>query len=533
MMKLTQLLNKNKRSFIVYIVGALLTTPANILVTLALSYIFKVLDATSTQETIQILTVTAFLAYLPIFLQIISRYMRIGFMKDILLDVRMMSYRKLLSQKTSEFSKQSIDTYQSKLINDINLFEQEFFLSVLNIIFSVGSFIITIIVLFTVSFEIALITIFASILMYVMTKTFEKPILKNKEKIMMESAKYQKGVTNILSGLETIMFYQASKRFLKVFNKDVVSYEDMKSKDYFLNEVSTNLLTFVAFLIQVIGYIYALFLFSNQKLSLEGLVIVINITGNIQWTIIHLMSMINRFKSSHKIYEEIVRHDDIVIEPNTFKFDHSLLVSNLNYAYGENLVLNNINLNVKKNDKVLIYGESGSGKTTFINTLVKNLDDFDGRITYDQIPLETIDYESLNKGVGYVRQEHFLFNDSIKNNIVLDKAFYQERFDEVLKMSSIYDFVHSLEDQEEFQLLDNGSNISGGQRQRLNIARELYQDKPIIILDEPSASLDDLNASIIYKNLLSLNKTILIISHRHLEYLKENVDVSQSLSEVQ
>ena len=106
-------------------------------------------------------------------------------------------------------------------------------------------------------------------------------------------------------------------------------------KTTFLNEVSTNLLTFVAFLIQVVGYIYALFLFSNQKLSLEGLVIVINITGNIQWTIIHLMSMINRFKSSHKIYEEIVRHDDIVIEPNTFKFDHSLLVSNLNYSYGE------------------------------------------------------------------------------------------------------------------------------------------------------------------------------------------------------
>ena len=186
---------------------------------------------------------------------------------------------------------------------------------------------------------------------------------------------------------------------------------------------------------------------------------------------------------------------------------------------------------IKNKDKVLIFGESGTGKTTFVNTLTQNLSDYQGDILYDGINLKDIDLESFRSNVGYVRQEHFIFDDTIKNNITLEKAYHKDKFTSVLKQVDLYDWITSLELKDEHKLLDNGSNISGGQRQRVNIARELYQDKAMIVFDEPSSSLDDYTSSKIYETIKNLDKTVIVISHRHIDYLSESFNQVIDLSE--
>ena len=169
-------------------------------------------------------------------------------------------------------------------------------------------------------------------------------------------------------------------------------------------------------------------------------------------------------------------------------------------------------------------------KTTFVNTLSQNSNDYKGHILYDNVSLKDIDHESFVSNVGYVRQEHFIFEDSIKNNIILDKPFDKDKFISVLKQSVLYDWIKTLELKESHELLDNGSNISGGQRQRVNIARELYQDKEMIIFDEPSSSLDDYTSSKIYETIRNLDKTVIVISHRHIDYLSESFNQVIDLS---
>jgi len=100
----------------------------------------------------------------------------------------------------------------------------------------------------------------------------------------------------------------------------------------------------------------------------------------------------------------------------------------------------------------------------------------------------------------------------------------------VLKQSALDEWVASLELKSDHQLIDNGSNISGGQRQRINIARELYQDKEMLIFDEPSSSLDDQTSAKIYETIKNLDKTVIVISHRHLEFLSESFDQVIDLS---
>ena len=162
--------------------------------------------------------------------------------------------------------------------------------------------------------------------------------------------------------------------------------------------------------------------------------------------------------------------------------------------------------------------------------MTQNLSDYEGEILYDNQSLKEIDPKSFISNVGYVRQEHFIFDDSIKNNIILNKAFNEDKFIQVLKQSVLYDWIETLELKEGHELLDNGSNISGGQRQRVNIARELYADKEMIIFDEPSSSLDDYTSSKIYETIKNLDKTVVVISHRHIDYLSDSFNQVIDLS---
>lgn len=529
-MELKQLLKKNKKSFLIYILGAILTTPANVLVTYAFSTVFYIFDANTQSEYIKIVILTCVFAYLPIILQVISRYMRIGFMKDILLDVRVMSYEKLMKTRVNDFYKKSLDSYQASLVADINLFEKEFFISLLNIIYSAGSYIISITVMLFISYEIALLTILSSLMVFVVSKIFEKPIMKSKEKVLKENVIYQKVVSNILSGLQTIKLYQASNRFLKIFYIDVNKYEDIKANDYAINEVSTNVVYFVSFLMQCISYFVSAMLFAQGKVNISSLIIVLNLSGTLSWTVSQGMALINKLKSSILIYNELVKYEDKTIESKIFTFNKNVNLTNINLSYNDNSVLKDINLDIKPNEKILISGESGSGKTSLLNILVKNIEDYSGSATYDYVNLKDITYEGLMEKVSYVRQEHFLFDASIKENIILNKKYDEEKFLATLKASSLMDFVNNQKLKSNHLLVDNGSNISGGERQRINIARELYQNKPVIIFDEPSASLDDYNSSVIYESILNLKKTVIIVSHRHLEYFSEKVDKAFILS---
>jgi len=122
--------------------------------------------------------------------------------------------------------------------------------------------------------------------------------------------------------------------------------------------------------------------------------------------------------------------------------------------------------------------------------------------------------------IGYIRQNHFMFDESIRYNITLNEHYDELKLIQVLKDVDLWSWVQSMEDGLDHQLKSNGSNVSGGQKQRLSIARELYHDCEVLFVDEPSASLDDETSKHIYDTLLSLNRTIVCVSHRHLDYLK-------------
>ena len=529
-MDIKALFTQNKKQFLYYVLGVLIITPGNIMVTFALANAFNIFEVSSQEEFIRMGLVSVVLGFSPILLQVISRYLRIGFMRDVLVQVRMLAYKGLLNKSVDEFSKDSMEKYQAQLVSDINLFERDFFLSILNIIYSFGNFFLGTIVLLFISPILAVSTVLVSLVLFILTKLFEKPIIERKQRVLQENSKFHKSLTNILNGLETIKLYQVMDKFKVSFYQDISELELHKKSSTQLNLIQTNIMHWVSGSYQIFAIIFAGYLFSQGKIILTSLVVVFNLIGQLIWGMNNGFSMINRFKTAKEIYHKVTQYEVKPELNQKFKFEDKLEIKSLSFKYKDRLVLDDVNFTINKKDKVLILGESGAGKTTMVNILSQNLEDYEGKVYYDKVELKEIDPKSFTKGLGYIRQEHFIFDDSIKNNIILDKTYDKDKFTKVLRDAALDQWVEGLELKSDHQLIDNGNNISGGQRQRINIARELYQDKEILIFDEPSSSLDDQASSRIYDTIKNLDKTVIVISHRHLNFLSEYFDQTIDLS---
>lgn len=523
-MTLIQLLQKNKKQLALYLVGALMTTISGLFFTLALSNAFGIIEEADTQGILRRIALIVFFAFTPIFSQMLSRFLRIGFMRDILIQVRTLAYEKIMSHTYESYKKNPKEHYMSMLVSDINLFEKDFFLSLLNIIYSFGSFILGVIILTFISPIIAIATLIVSGLLFAVTKLFEPIARKTKKQTQDANADYNIQLTNILNGMEVIKLYHVEENFKRPFESIVIVLENIKKRAFRIDEIQSNLNHWIAGTFQMIVYIYATYLYIQDAVTLTSLILVFNLIGQLVWSMISGFNFINRFKTSIDIYQRITQTQPNPQAVHRLTFKESLNVQNLTFSYGHHKILDNLNFSIKPKDKVLITGPSGAGKTTLLNCLAQNLSSYQGEIVVDHNELRTIAPDSFLKTCGYIRQQHFLFNDSIVNNVTLSTPYDQAKFEQIMKAVDLYDWIMTLPAKENHILEQDGLNISGGQRQRLSIARELYHDREVLFVDEPSASLDDQTAQHIYDTLLNLDKTLICVSHRHLDYLSRHFD---------
>ncbi len=182
-------------------------------------------------------------------------------------------------------------------------------------------------------------------------------------------------------------------------------------------------------------------------------------------------------------------------------------------------ILENVDLEIKKNQTIAFVGPSGSGKTTLVNLIVGLFNPNQGHIYVNCIPRSQINITELRSKVGYITQEPVIFNDSVFNNVTFWSPKTKEnldRFWKAIQMANLTEFVVGLNGQEEMILGDNGVKASGGQKQRISIARELFKEIEIIVFDEATSALDSDSEKVIQENINSLQGkyTIILIAHR-------------------
>ncbi len=525
-MKLKELLQKRKAGFVKYAIGSLIPIFNNIVFSISFAALIGYINKEVNIEQLTLLGIVV--VVIGPLSQIVSRFLRIGYMRDILLDVRKLAFKKILDQDYQNFARKSRDVYISNLVNDINLFEQDFFLSLLNIIVNIGVFLVVFIYLFLVDIPVALITLLGMGLMVLVTKLFEEKIINLRKETSALNERYSVDASNTISGLEILKLNHVETLFQKKFIQRVEAVEDKKKAFTLITFFQSRIHETIATVFNTLAMVLVAFYILNYNMSVTTATLIIQFHGMIIWHLVYLFQIINRFKASVKIYDKICLPEaSTTIDPGhlPFKFEDEIRFSNVSFGYDPSKpILKDVNMVIEKGKRYLLKGPSGTGKTTLLQLFSKVYKPDQGKIMYDQQNLNDINTQELNRQIAFVYQNVFLFNDSIRNNITLFQDVPEEQLEAAVLQAGLADFIQQLPEGLDTILEENGKNISGGQRQRISIARALVKNSSILFIDEATSSLDAELGANIEQTILNLDKTIVAISHRYYENITDQYD---------
>lgn len=224
--------------------------------------------------------------------------------------------------------------------------------------------------------------------------------------------------------------------------------------------------------------------------------------------------------ATRRIHEIIDQPSELKAAPQPVPFPerwNKIEFKNVSFSYGQHTVLKNFNLEIHRGEKIALVGESGSGKSTLANLLERFYDPTEGDITIDGVSIRKFNVHDLRRNIGLVSQDVFLLRDSVENNIWSgDFSKPKELVQPMAQKAYAHDFIMRLKLQYQSQVGDRGGLLSGGEKQRISIARAFVKDAPILILDEATSALDSKSEVEVQKGLNTLmeGRTVIVIAHR-------------------
>lgn len=522
-----ELLLKRKSRFILYILACFIPVLDNTLVNLAMSMVIGSIQVGTMENFIRVCLISLGVTILGAIMYIISRFMRISFMRDTLLDVRLLAFDKILNSSYKEFSKKSKDSYISNLINDINIFESNFFLQLINVIFRGGVYVVSLTIIAFLDIKFAIGAFIISIILFFISNSFEKKTVKLQEEVSEYNENFGVDMSNTFNGLEILKLNSIEDQFLSKALKSITGLERKKFEFNIYTDGQRRIMEFLGFGF-LIGSIVYLSTLIGKGVSLTKITYMVQLSNGCIWNITSILPLFNQLKSSAKIYDKITKsngEDSVYIQKEKdFIFKDEIDVKNLYFEYDGKEIFKNVSFKIEKGKKYLLKGASGAGKSTLIKLLSMIYDDYKGEITVDGLDYRDIKESSLNDKVSFIYQDVFLFEDTIYNNIALYKPYSEEKVQDSAKKAGLDGLLQKKENGIHEMLMENGKNLSGGERQRISIARAIVKDSEILFVDEGTSSLDEELGRKVEDTILSLDCTVIAISHRYYEGITEKYD---------
>ena len=374
--------------------------------------------------------------------------------------------------------------------------------------------------IYNVRKELVLFVLLGYVIVLIVSNVLLKKLYSLKEKILDNQEILNK---HLVRGFMELIVFRTNKKFdkeIEVTEKGIRNIVDSKTKIKLVHEIFFTVFAFIVNILKILVLGYAVL---KSDLSVGAIVTVISLLGkayepiaifNVEYVDYKLNKvMVNKYVDFLEVKDDLMLENGKLIK----KIDGMIEFKNVSFGYDDRKkVINNLSFKIKSNSSVAFVGESGSGKSTIIKLIMGLIKYDDGEILIDNEGLSSLNLNSYYDYVSYVSQDVLIFDGTLRENLVFDKDVSDNEILNVLKLVCLDKFYHGLENGLDTEVGEKGIKMSGGERQRVAIARLFFDESRIVILDEATSAMDNITEKMVMRNILSKlgNKTIIIISHR-------------------
>lgn len=463
-------------------------------------------------------TITLMIACISAVIYILIERKRLIGYNAIQTDLKEKAVHKIMRIRCAFFHTTSATELFQQLDEDIeaicSCFSTEFILALIQVFISAG----TLPVLFFISWKLTVFMLASIPVHILLTVLFSKigyTIAKDKVNVKKE---YSSFISDIVSGSMTIRYFGMNNYFLSVFKRKQKNIADIQYKQEMLGEGIVRLENVFSEVLIFALYVMGGYLIEGNALTIGQFVAFQTYSFNVLGFIEKFLSIVFGYISIKPSVERYIDFMNEKEEPSgTRKLSSQNLtidIRNVDFGYHESeTIIRNLDLHIIPGEHIAVVGKNGCGKTTLINLLLRLYQPQSGRICINGTDISEYEVESYRRSFSVVSQKPYMFCDTIRNNICLYQEVSDEKLDYAVRLAGLSDLIE--EKGLSYIVGKDGSQLSGGQRQRIAFARTLVSNSPIVILDEPEASIDN-DFEIILKRMIEdpyKDKTMIVITH--------------------
>lgn len=530
MKKLWKYLFKYKLLFFTRVLTISLAALSVICFDFMMGFIVDIFSNGETEKFVPIILASIFLIILLFVTEYIDGYVMSSYIKNTVNYLRCDIFTKILNKDMKDFSLDNSGKYISILYNDIKIIEDSLLNNIFLVISSFISFIISLLFLFSISPSIVIFIVIFGILGFVIPNALSKKLIVEKNNYSHNLEEITSVTKDLFSGFEVIKGFNIGSKINTIFKNSSNTVESTKKKCSILESIIKGFSLSFSVTVYLGVLILGGYLMYKGEISVGTAIIIIQLSTHIVGPVKTSISLINQIKSvsliADKIDEILYDSCEDIEEISLPKFENKIEVKNLDFSYtNDRKALNNINLTFEKNKKYAIVGESGCGKSTLIKLLMRYYKDYNGDILIDNKDIHKIFSNDLYKNMSMIQQNVFMFDDSIKENIKLFANYSDEEVLSICDRSGLSNLISRLPDGINSLVGENGNRLSGGEKQRIAIARSLINNTKILILDESTSALDNETAYNLESSLLSIDDlTLIVVTHKLIKNILLNYD---------
>ena len=448
-------------------------------------------------------------------------FLRNGVVKNIRNDI----YEQMIKLSLSFYSEKKRGDIVARISSDVQELDNSF-LSIFELIVKDPLMVLfTLISMFLISPKLSLfVIIFIPICGFVIS-VVGKSLRRKSLKVQKEQGQFISLVDETLSGMKILKIFNAEKKFFKKFTDSTNRFYKFSNSVLNRKNLASPLSEFLG-ISSIAGVLWfgGIMVLKENSLDASAFIVYLGLAYNILTPAKSLSRATYKVKKASAAAERIfhiIDNETMVVEDknaqNIESFGSGIEINNITFSYEDEIVVDGLNLKIPKGKSFALVGQSGSGKSTLANLICRFYDVNSGSINVDGINIKNLKKDALRNLIGLVTQDSILFNDSIKNNLLIAKPeATNEEIIECLKIANAWEFVSKMPEQIDSNIGDSGNKLSGGQKQRLSIARAVLKNPPILVLDEATSALDSESEKLVQNALENLmkNKTSLVIAHR-------------------